>query len=55
MHIRCSLGLPLDYMDFSTDDPEYFISKIKYLLENDIDDAGLVISQNSLSQLLPRY
>ena len=46
VHFSCSfykqlLDLPIHYTDFAKDDPQYYISKVKFLLENNIDDAYL--------------
>jgi E3 ubiquitin-protein ligase HUWE1 len=35
------LGSPISYHDFETDDPQLFKSKVHFMLEKDIDDAGL--------------
>lgn len=35
------LAAPISYHDFQTDDPQLHRSKVKYMLEKDIDDAGL--------------
>ena len=35
------LNLPIHFSDFEHDDPEYYLTKIKYIIENDIDDLEL--------------
>ena len=35
------LGSPISFHDFETDDPQLFKSKVHFMIENDIDDAGL--------------
>lgn len=34
------LDFPIHYLDLSHDDPQCFVSKVKYILNNDIDDLG---------------
>merc|ERR1711976_509314 len=35
------LDLPVHFSDFEQDDESYYNSKIKYIVENEIDDLGL--------------
>jgi hypothetical protein len=39
--IKMLLGVPISFHDFETDDPQLYKSKVKYMAENSIDDAGL--------------
>lgn len=39
------LGIPPNYQHFEQDDPELFVSKIKYILENDVTDMELTFSE----------
>lgn len=35
------LDLPLHYNDFQTDDPEFYKSKVKYILDSNMDDKEI--------------
>ncbi|ODN05808.1 Apoptosis-resistant E3 ubiquitin protein ligase 1 [Orchesella cincta] len=49
------IGFTPQYKYFEQDDPEYFLGKVKYLLENDVDDMELTFSDeeyNTTGQLI---
>jgi len=39
--IKAILGLPVSFQDFETDDPQLFKSKVQFMIDNSIDEAGL--------------
>eukprot|EP00118_Oscarella_pearsei_P000174 m.4369 g.4369 ORF g.4369 m.4369 type:complete len:1002 (+) comp10615_c0_seq2:6-3011(+) len=40
------VGLRVTYMHFESDDPEFFVTKVKYVKENDVEDLDLVFAED---------
>jgi len=38
---KAMIGLPVEYSDFETDDPQFYNSTVNFMTKNSIDDAGL--------------
>uniref|UniRef100_H2ZJ69 HECT-type E3 ubiquitin transferase n=1 Tax=Ciona savignyi TaxID=51511 RepID=H2ZJ69_CIOSA len=43
------IGLPATFAHFESDDPDLYMSKVKYILENDVTDAELTFSEEQFT------
>ncbi|XP_070577251.1 apoptosis-resistant E3 ubiquitin protein ligase 1-like isoform X2 [Ptychodera flava] len=44
------IGLRVSYKYFETDDPDTYVTKIKYILENDVEDLDLVFAEEEYNE-----